>query len=139
MKYVLDASIAVKWVLPEEDSSPALDLRDRVESGMIEVVAPDTFLVEVAHALTRAERRGLILPGQALSGLNFVLSNEPRLHPYVPLLPRAVELASRMRIGVYDCLYVALAEELQCELLTADARLVKAFENTFRIVPLSSL
>lgn len=139
MKYVLDASIAVKWILPEEDSSQAQQLRDQIISGEVVVVAPDTFPVEVAHALTRAERRQLILTGQALLGLELILSDGPHLLPYVPLLPRAIELASEKRIGVYDCLYVALAEELACDLITADARLVNVFQDFSRMVLLSDL
>ncbi len=139
MKYVLDASIAVKWVLPESDSSLAKSLRDRILSGDIDAVAPDTFLVEVAHALTRAERRGTIPAGQASFGVRLISLDGPNLHPYVPLLPRAVELSSMKRIGVYDCLYVALAEELDCELVTADAKLVNAFSESSRIVLLSDL
>ena len=64
----------------------------------------------------------------------------PELHPYLPLLPRAYPIASHARIGLYDCLYVALAEREDCELLTADARLVSSLRPTFPfITPLSSL
>lgn len=45
-----------------------------------------------------------------------------------------------MRIGVYDCVYVALAEREGCELVTADAKLVSALGVTYPfIIPLSSL
>ncbi len=50
MKYVLDASVAVKWVLPEPDTVNAL--RDAYRNGIHELIAPDIFPVEVAHALT---------------------------------------------------------------------------------------
>ena len=53
-------------------------------------------------------------------------STPPQFHPYLPLLKRALDIASPARIGVYDCLYVALAEREGCELLTADDRLVNA-------------
>ena len=47
-------------------------------------------------------------------------------------------MASRARIGVYDCLYVALAEQEECELLTADDRLVRVLRPTFPwITPLA--
>ena len=139
MKYVLDASVAVKWVLPEDDSPLAETLRDRIIAGDIDAVAPDTFPVEIAHALTRAERRGTIPVGQASLGVRLILLDGPNVQPYLPLLPRAVELSSQKRIGVYDCLYVALAEELDCELITADAKLVSAFPEMPRIVLLSDL
>lgn len=65
MKYVLDASIAVKWSIPEPDSAKALTLQDDVRRLVHEIIAPDTFPVEIAHSLTKAERRGLLHPGEA--------------------------------------------------------------------------
>ena len=139
MKYVLDASVAVKWTLPEADSASALALLDDIDAGLIDAIAPNTFPVEVAHALTKAERRGVIPLGKAVLGLTVVMASSVALYESVPLLMRAVELASEKRIGVYDCLYVALAEEQDCELVTADARLANAFQDLSRIVLLSDL
>jgi len=62
MKYVLDASVALKWVLTEPDSPKALAVRDDYRKQLHELLAPDVLPVEVAHALTRAERKGLIKP-----------------------------------------------------------------------------
>lgn len=138
MKYVLDASVAVKWVLPEEDSPKALSLRDDFRNGVHELIAPDTLPIEVAHALTRAERKNVIAQTEAIIKLADLYSLQPRLHPYLPLLPRAVELSSMMRIGVYDCLYVALAENEACNLVTADERLVRTLLG-FPILALASL
>jgi predicted nucleic acid-binding protein len=124
MRYVLDASVALKWVLPEADAAKALALRDDYLKGIHALIAPETFAVEVAHGLTRAERRGIIAVPQAILRLQNVLSTVLDLHPFLPLLSRAVELSSQHRIGVYDCLYIALAEREQCELVTADQRLM---------------
>jgi predicted nucleic acid-binding protein len=123
MKFVLDASVALKWVLPEPDATKALSLRDQHRLGVHDLIAPETFAIEVAHGLTRAERRGILVPQQAMHQLRNVLSVAPKLYPFLPLLLRAVELSSQARIGVYDCLYVALAEQEQCDLVTADQRL----------------
>jgi predicted nucleic acid-binding protein len=60
MKYVLDSCVAFKWVGPEADTDKALRLRDDTRAGLHELLAPDVFPVEVAHALTRAERQGRI-------------------------------------------------------------------------------
>lgn len=103
-------------------------------------MAPDVFPVEVAHALAKAERRNLISPRQGMAFLMDVLSTPPRLISYLPLLPRAFTIATQARIGVYDCLYVALAEREGCELLTADDRLVRVLRPLFpSLTPLSSL
>lgn len=57
MKYVLDASVAFKWLVTEADSVKALRLRDDFRNGIHELLAPDVLPIEVAHALTRAERQ----------------------------------------------------------------------------------
>jgi predicted nucleic acid-binding protein len=140
MKYVLDSCIGVKWVLPEADSAKARQLRDEFAQGIHELLGPDVFTAELAHALTRAERQGRITPGEALRLWTVVMTTAPRLEPSTPLTPRAIEISSKMRIGVYDCLYVALAEREKCELLTADGKLIKVLQPAFPfIVSLASL
>jgi predicted nucleic acid-binding protein len=62
MKCVLDSNVAIKWVLPESDTPSAVRFRNEIRRGMHEILAPDIYPVEVAHAITRAERRGVILP-----------------------------------------------------------------------------
>jgi len=53
---------------------------------------------------------------------------------------RAIDISSKVRIGVYDCLYVALAERENCELITADDRLVRNLQPAFPfIVSLAAL
>jgi predicted nucleic acid-binding protein len=96
--------------------------------------------VEAAHAIARAERRGIIKRPLGAKRLAAVLRNAPHLHPYLPLLRRAYEIASHARIGVYDCLYVALAEREVCELITSDVRLLTTLKPTFPfIIDLASL
>jgi predicted nucleic acid-binding protein len=56
------------------------------------------------------------------------------LHSYHFLLPRAVAISSAMRCGVYDCLYVALAEREGCELITADDKLLKGLAAQFPFI-----
>jgi predicted nucleic acid-binding protein len=108
MKYVLDSSVAFKWVVPENDSPRAVRLRDEFRAGVHELIAPDVFPPELAHALTRAERQGRI--NGAVTRLIDVLTTAPILIPSLPLLLRAADVSSTMRVGVYDCIYVALAE-----------------------------
>jgi predicted nucleic acid-binding protein len=137
MKFVLDSNVAIKWVLPESDTSSALALRDDFLKQIHELIAPDVFPVEVAHALAKAERRGIIPLAESIVKLADVLAIAPTLHSYLPLLSRAMEISTQARIGVYDCLYVALAEQQHCELVTADARLTKSLPG-FPIVDLAT-
>ena len=140
MRYTLDSNVGLKWVLKEPDSPRAVRLRDDFRQGVHELIAPDVFPIEVAHAIAKAERRGVIRVGDGSQKLADIFTFMPVLHPYLPLLPRAFALASAARHGVFDCLYIALAEREGCELVTADDVLVKKFQGQFSfIVPLSSL
>jgi predicted nucleic acid-binding protein len=127
MKYVLDSSIALKWVLPEPDSVDAIRLRGDLQNGAHELHAPSIFYVEVAHALTRAERQRRIAVSAGWPLWRTIMVDCPALSDSYPLMRRAFELSSQARIGVYDCLYVALAEVEQCRVVTADQRLLKTF------------
>jgi len=134
MKYVLDASVALKRVLPEPLAAKARQVRDDYLNGIHELLAPDVFPAEVGHALARAERRKLIAVGQAAPLLANVMRTAPGLFPYLP------GLASQMRCSVYDCLYITLAEREGCAFLTADDKLVRTFQPQFAfIVSLSSI
>ncbi len=131
MKYVIDSSVMVKWVLTEPDSDKALRLRDDLCQSVHELLAPDIFTVEAAHALTRAERQPRIPVGQARGLFLDILTTPPHAVPFQPLLLRAIDISSAMRIGVYDCIYVALAEQEKCELATADISMVRVLQPTF--------
>ena len=81
MKYVLDASVAVSWVLPEIHTSKAVRIRNEFRKGLHEFIAPDIFPAEVAGALTRAERKKIIKPPQGAKRFLSVMRFLPDLHP----------------------------------------------------------
>ncbi len=124
MKYVLDANVALKWVLPESDSDKATRIRDDFLKGIHELLCPDVLLGEVGHSLTRMERRGLIQPVEGVRMFSDILATLPIVHLSLPISARAYEISSDARHGYYDCLYVALAEREGCSLLTADQKLI---------------
>lgn len=140
MKYVLDSCVAFKWLVPEANTPKAIRLLDDFENGIHDLIAPDILLVEAVHALTRAERQGRITPAEGASLLKDLMQHLPPLFQYVPLVGRAYDISSKMRVGVYDCIYVALAERESCELVTADDRLIKNLQAAFPfIVALASV
>jgi predicted nucleic acid-binding protein len=124
----------MKWILIEADSDKARRLRSEFQNQVHELLAPDVFPAEVAHGLARAERRRIIPVGDAARLLTNILSTPPQFHPYLPLLKRAIDIASEARIGVYDCLYVAPAEREGCKMVTADDRLVRALQPRFPFI-----
>jgi predicted nucleic acid-binding protein len=134
MKYVLDASVALKWVLLEKDSNKARALRDDFKAQVHDLLAPDIFPVECAHGLAKLERRKLIPVGQSVVLFADIMSTPPVLYPTLPLLARGLEIANSVRMGVYDCLYVALGERENCEVVTADLPLVKNLQSQFPFI-----
>lgn len=134
--FVLDSSVAVKWVLKEAGTQKALVLRNDIQRQIHEVIAPDVFVSEVAHALTKAESQKLIPIGDAQKHLADILKFSPVLHSFLPLVSRAVEISSATRIAITDCLFVSLAEQEGCDLITADQRLIN---NLPGIIHLDSL
>lgn len=136
MKYVVDSNVAIKWVLNEPDSQMALGLRADFLNQTHELLAPDIFPIEVAHALSKAERRGILIPPQGSTGLTKILQALPDLHNSLMLLPRAFEISSKARIGIYDCLYLALAEREGIPLITADQRLLS--QKGFSLIDLAA-
>jgi predicted nucleic acid-binding protein len=141
MKYVIDSSVAFKWSVKEADSDKADAILNDFLAGIHELHAPDFYPVELAHAITRAERQRRITQAEGALILADQLKVLPILHPTLPdLLPDAYAMSSKMRIGVYDCVYVVLADREKCEFVTADNTLIKSLGPTFSfIVPLSSM
>src|SRR5207244_2513099 len=116
------------------DSPKAQQLLADFRSTVHELIAPDILPVECAHALTRAERQGVISVGDADVHFVDLISVGIPFVSHAPLLRRALTISSAKRIGVYDCLYVALAEREQCEFVTADDKLVRNLQSQFPFI-----
>jgi len=120
MTVVVDASVAVKWVIPEVLSDRADALRSRTDR----LLAPDFLLLEAANALWKKLIRREITAREAAYALDLLLGSTLDLRPSGPLLGRALALARRLRHPVYDCVYLALAQVEGAALVTADRRLL---------------
>ena len=140
MRYVLDASVGLCWVIPRPLSANASRLRDDFRKSIHELIAPAHFPGEIASALTKPERQKLIPVGDAHLLIQDILNTPPVLYAIDSLFYRAIEISSQTRSGFYDCLYVALAEQENCELVTADDKLINALQGQFSfILSLASL
>ena len=134
MKYVLDASVALRWVLSGPLSRKAEELRDEFDQGIHDLIDPSIYRGEIANALTKAERQKIIAVGEAHRLISDILSTPPVMHRYEPLLYRAVDISSQTRSGFYDCLYVALGERENCEVVTADDKLIRNLQKHFPFI-----
>jgi predicted nucleic acid-binding protein len=133
MKYVLDSSVALKWVLPEADSGKAIRLRDEYRHGIHELISPDIFTPEVANGLATADQ-ARIKAGEAGSLLLDIVRQTPVVHSSSKLLIRAIEVSIATRQAVYDCIYLALAETEPCELVSADDAFIRKMQAQFPFV-----
>ena len=115
-KAVVDASVALKWLLSEEGSELALALRPHYR-----FIAPDLLLAECANALWKHVQRGQLLPDEAVLAARLLAADDLELAPTKGLLPDAVRLSIELRHPAYDCIYLALAMAEQCPFITADA------------------
>lgn len=126
---VVDASVALKWFIEEPDSSEAIALRDGHTLRQSILVAPDLLIYEVANALlhnARFSESETARSIQALYNLQIEL-----VAPTEELTLAAIRLATRHKLTFYDALYVAVAQQVGTELITADRHLLH------RVSPLS--
>ena len=123
MAVIVDASVVVKWFVAEALHDEARELL----TGREPLYAPDIVVAEVANAFWVKVGRGELDEAIALRNVTALSGDgEPQLRASVPLLPTAFELARRLAHPVYDCVYLALAEQRDAPLVTADARLATA-------------
>jgi predicted nucleic acid-binding protein len=125
-KFVLDCSVAAKWVLPEPDRAPALEWFERYASGEVLLIAPDLLLAEFASLVAKRNRRKEISAEQAHQAFRLMTKCAPRLFDMRPHLLRALDLSLQYKLSLWDCVYLALALEHDCPVLTADRRLFRA-------------
>lgn len=121
MKLVVDASVALKWVLDEEGSAIAIALIEQNE-----LLAPDLLLVECANTLAIRVRRKLLSTDHATIALSRIVAVPKRLHAVSGLVAHAQSLAIEMERSAYDCLYLALAIAADAVMVTADRKFADA-------------
>ena len=124
---VVDASLAVKWLVEEDDSDRAhAALQSWVAQG-ITCIAPHLMPFEVANALHRRVLRGELNAGDSTRLIARLLESRLELHQPPNLHVRALQLASQLKqSAAYDAHYLALAESFGCELWTADETYYRA-------------
>lgn len=123
---IVDASVAVKWLIEEEGSSAAIDL-----IGRTELVAPALLHIEVANTIWKKARRGEFAHDQNLSTLPDQLRDLVRTEDELPVMTRALSLALSLDHPIYDCIYLALAEALETNLVTADTRFLRKIAGRY--------
>ena len=126
----LDASLALKLLVVEDDSARARSLWRSWGAHGIQVVAPGLFVFECTSALRRMVVRGDLAEEPARRALGLLLAMPVSLRAPKDLVDRAWELARDLdRPSAYDCFYLAMAELLGIDCWTADRRLYNAVHD----------
>jgi predicted nucleic acid-binding protein len=112
---VVDASVAVKYVLEEEHTATALQILSTRE-----LFAPHLLWAEIGNTLWKRHRRNESTLEVMRRQLADVRRLPVRIFAHRPLVPAALDLAVSLGQTVYDCLYLALAEEEGIVMVTAD-------------------
>ena len=126
MKVVVDASVALKWVVDEPGAAAAEALLDE------ELLAPSLWLVEAANALWRRVQREELTRLEADERLGELLRAPVTTTPVEMDATSALELANELQHPVYDCLYLAVAVRKDATFVTADRRCYAAFVRDAR-------
>ncbi|MXW35736.1 MAG: type II toxin-antitoxin system VapC family toxin [Chloroflexi bacterium] len=124
---VIDASVAVKWLVRESDSYEALELVTSWAAGGVTLVAPYLMPAEVSNALHKRVVSEELSVAAASHQVELLLASGVQLIETPSLHVRALAIASEFnQRAAYDAHYLALAEELDCDFWTADARFYRA-------------
>jgi predicted nucleic acid-binding protein len=135
MTFVVDASVALKWYVPEENA----DLADDILRSGRQLIAPQIVVAEVANASWKLVRKGQLDPKQHHRIAAAVARPFDLLAPLTALLPRAAAIALELDHPIYDCFYLALGEARTAPLITDDRRLLAKLEATiFHVQALQS-
>jgi predicted nucleic acid-binding protein len=117
---VIDASIAVKWVVEEDGTPEALAIRQKAR-----LIAPDLLIAECANILWKKVQRRELVKQEALIAARLLQGADIELLPMRSLCETATRISIEVNHPAYDCLYLALAVEKQCRFVTADDRFLK--------------
>lgn len=126
MTFVIDASVAVKFLTWEAGSQQAFAYIDSPEA----LIAPDLVVPEVANALWKKVKQSELLEIHAQRSIDDLPEFFVRLESTLGLMRDAFRLSFQLRHAVYDCVYLALAIREDAILATADRKFMNAISRS---------
>lgn len=130
---VVDASLVVKWLIPEPDSESALMQRHEWTTQGLVPAAPDFLLIELHNVLWKKLQRGDLAAEAPLLNFLPLFGLDLNWFPFEPLLPLAWTLAVQCRVSIYDALYASLAHQSHAPLYTADTQLADRLGSVVKV------
>jgi len=129
-RYVVDASVAIKWYLPEVHDAAAR----RLLEGQKELLVPDLIFPEVGNILWKRVRAGQMTEEESQQVLTSFVDLKLTIVASASLVLPALTIACQAQRTVYDSLYLALAIQEQTVMVTADEK----FSNAMKSTPLAA-
>jgi predicted nucleic acid-binding protein len=135
-RYIVDASVVAKWVLPGEPcQNNAIALKESLVSGKAKLSAPSFAVHEVANSLWKAIERGRISCKDAKTALFALQDLQISLHEFGwASVSEALDIACELDLAIYDCAYLLLSKKLDAALITADDELFEKAKKHFKIL-----
>lgn len=129
---VIDASLAVKWAIPEPHTEQAFALVEHWANEGVQLIAPCLILAEVNNAIYKRIRRHEMDLKTGEQALQTILEFGIEIREEVGLPERALRLAYALGMATtYDAHYLALAEKSGCDLWTGDRKLYNSTKDKF--------
>jgi predicted nucleic acid-binding protein len=126
---IIDASVLIKFFVPEVLSSKAEQLLARVEDGSVRLFAPDLIYAEAGNTLWKKHRLKELSRSEIDKITDLIISIPLKVELSKALFPLAIDIAIAYQVTVYDALYLSMAKVYETQMLTADKKL---FDMTAR-------
>ncbi|MGD0113604.1 MAG: type II toxin-antitoxin system VapC family toxin [Armatimonadota bacterium] len=122
---IVDASVAVKWYVPERNYERALALEAALRDRKVALSAPDLIIAEVGNAIARKVAAKEVTEQDAARMLHLLVESPVSRIDSARLGLHALSVAQRADISFYDALYVSAAEAADTKVVTADDELIR--------------
>lgn len=123
---VVDASVAVKWFVAEQDARIA----DEIANSGHHLFAPQILVTEVASALSRKAMIGLMSTADARKCWRSLPNYLDDFVSVDDMIEPALLNACELRHPIYDLIYLETARRLDAQLITADRRFTAKLAGT---------
>lgn len=130
MNLVIDASVVIKFYVPEILSDKSEEIISRLAVGNINLLAPDLLYPETGNILWKKQRLGELTHAEVEDIIEALTHVPIRIEESKPIIPLAIAVAINSGITVYDAMYVAVANIYNTRMITADKKLVDALAKT---------
>ena len=130
MNLVIDASVLIKFYVPEILSDKAEELLTRMERGDVMLLAPDLIYPEVGNILWKKQRLKELTRSEVEEITDTIISLPLKIETSKLLLPLAIDIGTAYGVTIYDALYLSMARIYEIKMMTADRKLVDVMAKT---------